>query len=52
MVKLGVPGGFAFKKGADLATKAMLHKKNGNYFRLTDPKLQERFKTSLNAKRR
>ena len=52
MVNLGVPGGFAFKKGADLATKAMLHKKNGNYFRLTDPKLQERFKTSLNAKGR
>ena len=24
MVNLGVPGGFAFKKGADLATKAML----------------------------
>ena len=52
MVNLGVPGGFAFKKGADLATKAMLAKKNGNYFRLTDPKLQERFKTSLNAKGR
>ncbi len=33
MVNLGVPGGFAFKKGADLATKAMLHKRNGNYFR-------------------
>jgi hypothetical protein len=52
MVNLGVPGGFAFKKGADLATKAMLSKKNGNYFRLTDPKLQERFNTSLNAKGR
>ena len=52
MVNLGVPGGFAFKKGADLATKAMLHKRNGNYFRLTDPKLQERFNTSLNAKGR
>tara|TARA_Y100000401_G_scaffold93682_1_gene79991 strand:- start:191 stop:5380 length:5190 start_codon:yes stop_codon:yes gene_type:complete len=52
MVNLGVPGGFAFKKGADLATKAMLAKKNGNYFRLTDPKLAERFNTSLNAKGR
>jgi hypothetical protein len=52
MVNLGVPGGFAFKKGADLATKAMLNKRNGNYFRLTDPKLQERFNTSLNAKGR
>jgi hypothetical protein len=52
MVNLGVPGGFAFKKGADLATKAMLAKKNGNYFKLTDPKLAERFNTSLNAKGR
>ena len=52
MVNLGVPGGFAFKKGADLATKAMLHRRNGNYFRLTDPKLQERYKTALNNKGR
>ena len=52
MVNLGVPGGFAFKKGTELATKALLHKRNGNYFRLTDPKLQERFKTSLNNKGR
>ena len=51
-VNLGVPGGFAFKKGADLATKAMLHRRNGNYFRLTDPKLQERYKTALNNKGR
>ena len=49
MVNLGVPGGFAFKKGAYLATKAMLHRRNGNYFRLTDPKLQERYKTALNT---
>jgi hypothetical protein len=52
MVNLGVPGGFAFKKGTELATKALLHKRNGNYFKLTDPKLQERFKTSLNNKGR
>jgi hypothetical protein len=52
MVNLGVPGGFAFKKGAELATKAMLAKKHGNYFRLTDPRLEEKFKTSLNAKGR
>jgi hypothetical protein len=49
MVNLGVPGGFAFKAGTNLATKALLNKKNGNYFRLTDPKLQERYKTALNT---
>ena len=49
MVNLGVPGGFAFKAGTSLATKALLNKRNGNYFRLTDPKLQERYKTALNT---
>jgi len=49
MVNLGVPGGFAFKAGTSLATKALLSKRNGNYFRLTDPKLQERYKTALNT---
>ena len=46
MVNLGVPGGIAAKKGAELTTKALLAKKNGNYFKLTDPRLQEKFKTS------
>ena len=52
MVNLGVPGGFAAKKGADLTKKALLAKKNGNYFKLTDPRLVEKYKTSLNAKGR
>ncbi len=52
MVNLGVPGGFAFKAGTNLATKAMLAKKNGNYFKLTDPKLVDRYKTSLNGRGR
>ena len=52
MINLGVPGGFAFKAGTSLATKAMLAKKHGNYFRLTDPKLVERYKTALNGKGR
>jgi|TARA_R100001460_G_scaffold36882_2_gene70776 hypothetical protein len=52
MVNLGVPGGIAAKKGAELTTKALLAKKNGNYFKLTDPRLQKKFKTSLNAKGR
>jgi hypothetical protein len=29
-----------------------LQKRNGNYFRITDPKLEERMKTALNAKGR
>jgi len=52
MVNLGVPGGIAAKKGAELTTKALLAKKNGNYFKLTDPRLQKKFKTSLNSKGR
>lgn len=49
---LGVPGAYGFKAGAKLAEKALLAKRNGNYFKLTDPVLQEKFKTSLNAKGR
>ncbi len=52
MVNLGVPGGFAAKKGAELTKKALLAKKNGNYFKLTDPRLVEKYGTSLNAKGR
>ena len=52
MVNLGVPGGFAAKKGAELTTKALLAKKNGNYFKLTDPRMVDKYKTSLNAKGR
>ena len=49
---LGVPGAYGFKAGERLARNALLAKRNGNYFRLTDPVLQEKFKTSLNAKGR
>ena len=49
MVNLGVPGGFAAKKGAELTKKALLAKKNGNYFKLTDPRLVEKYGTALNT---
>ena len=49
MVNLGVPGGFAAKKGAELTKKALLSKKNGNYFKLTDPRLVEKYGTALNT---
>ena len=49
---LGVPGAYGFKAGERLARNALLAKRNGNYFKLTDPALQEKFKTSLNAKGR
>jgi len=52
MVNLGVPGGFAAKAGVNLTKKALLAKKNGNYFKLTDPRLVEKYGTSLNAKGR
>ena len=52
MVNLGVPGAFAAKKGAELTTKALLAKKNGNYFKLTDPRMVDKYKTSLNARGR
>ena len=49
---LGVPGAYGYKAGAKLAEKALLAKRNGTYFKLTDPTLQEKFNTSLNAKGR
>ena len=52
MVNLGIPGGFAMKAGAQLATKALTAKRFGNYFKLTDPRMVEKYKTSLNAKGR
>ena len=48
-VNLGVPGYYGFKAGEKLARTALLAKRNGNYFKLTDPKLVEKFNTSLNA---
>lgn len=49
---LGVPGAYGFKAGSKLAEKALLAKRNGNYFKLTDPELVKKFDTSLNAKGR
>ena len=46
---LGVPGAYGFKAGSKLAEKALLAKRNGNYFKLTDPELVKKFDTSLNA---
>jgi hypothetical protein len=48
-VNLGVPGYYGWKAGEKLARQALLAKRNGNYFKLTDPALAEKFKTSLNA---
>lgn len=48
-VNLGVPGFYGFKAGEKLARTALLAKRNGNYFKLTDPALVEKFNTSLNA---
>ena len=48
-VNLGVPGYYGFKAGEKLARTALLAKRNGNYFKLTDPALVEKFNTSLNA---
>ena len=52
LVNLGVPGGAAFKIGSGLTKKALLSKKNGNYFKMSDPKLIEKFGTALDTKGR
>ena len=51
-VNLGVPGAYGWKAGEKLATKALLAKRNGKYFRLNDPELAKRFNTALNGKGR
>tara|TARA_B100000287_G_scaffold78129_1_gene70208 strand:+ start:1018 stop:6366 length:5349 start_codon:yes stop_codon:yes gene_type:complete len=51
-VNLGVPGAYGWKAGEKLARTALLAKRNGNYFKLTDPELVKKFNTSLNAKGR
>ena len=48
-VNLGIPGYYGWKAGSKLAERALLAKRNGNYFKLTDPALVEKFNTSLNA---
>jgi hypothetical protein len=52
LTNLGIPGAAAWKMGTQVTKKALLAKRNGNYFRITDPKLEERMKTALNAKGR
>ncbi len=52
LVNLGIPGAAAWRMGEKVTRKALLHKRNGNYFKITDPKLEERMKTALNAKGR
>jgi len=51
-VNLGVPGAYGWKAGQKLAQRALLSKRNGNYFRLNDPELAKRFNTALNGKGR
>ena len=42
LVNIGIPGGLAFKGGANLAKSAMLAKQNGTYVKLTDPKFLDK----------
>ena len=41
LVNIGIPGGLAFKGGANLAKSAILAKQNGKYVKLSNPKLKE-----------
>ena len=52
LTNLGIPGAQAWKIGTTATKQALLAKRNGNYFRITDPKLEERMKTALNGKGR
>jgi hypothetical protein len=52
LTNLGIPGAAAWKMGTSVTKSALLAKRNGNYFKITDPKLEERMKTALNAKGR
>ena len=52
LTNLGIPGAQAFNMGTKATKAALLAKRNGNYFRITDPKLEERMKTALNGKGR
>jgi len=42
LVNIGIPGGLAFKGGANLAKSAMLARQNGTYVKLTDPKFLDK----------
>ncbi len=52
LTNLGIPGATAFNMGTKATKAALLAKRNGNYFRITDPKVEERMKTALNGKGR
>ena len=52
LTNLGIPGATAFNMGTKVTKAALLAKRNGNYFRITDPKVEERMKTALNGKGR
>jgi len=39
LINLGIPGGYGFKLGTNLAKEAVLAKKAGNYFKLDNPAL-------------
>ena len=51
-VNLGVPGAYGWKAGEKLARRALLNKRNGTYFKLSDPELPGKFQEALNAKGR
>tara|TARA_B100001564_G_scaffold139241_2_gene116867 strand:+ start:5174 stop:10627 length:5454 start_codon:yes stop_codon:yes gene_type:complete len=51
-VNLGVPGAYGWRAGEKLARRALLNKRNGNYFKLSDPELPGKFQEALNAKGR
>ena len=52
LVNLGVPGVFAFSKGAQLANHAIRTAKSGKYFRLTDEALKKTSKKTLELNRK
>ena len=52
LVNIGVPGGYGFKLGSQLAKQSMLAKKSGKYLQLSNPSLQKGVAeaTRLNAR--
>ena len=52
LVNIGVPGGYGFKLGSQLAKKAMLDAKSGKYLKMSNPALQKSVKKAaeLNAR--
>ena len=52
LVNIGVPGGYGFKLGSQLAKQSMLAAKSGKYLKMSNPSLQKGVKEAarLNAK--